>query len=71
MIEQTVKSYLLREYDKVKVFRFWDHNLTINKIVAKLPGTIRVFAARSIYAILSLVNFTGNMMVAVVTKKLS
>ncbi|MEJ7683888.1 MAG: methyltransferase domain-containing protein [Segetibacter sp.] len=69
MIEQTVKSYLLREYDVIKVFRFWDHNSVIHKLVNKLPKRFRISSAKIIYSLLSLINFSGNMMVAIVTKK--
>lgn len=69
MIEQTVKSYLLREYDAIKVFRLWDHNSIIHKLVNKLPKRFRISAAKKMYSLLSLINFTGNMMIAIVTKK--
>lgn len=69
MIEQTVKSYLLREYDAIKVFRLWDHNSVIHKLVNKLPKRFRISAAKNIYSLLSLINFSGNMMIAIVTKK--
>ena len=29
MMEQTVKSYLLKNYQKIRVFRIWDHNVVI------------------------------------------
>jgi len=69
MVEQTVKSYLLREYDSIKVFRLWDHNSVIRKLVSKFPKQFRIAAAKTIYCFLSLINFSGNMMVAIVTKK--
>jgi len=70
MIEQTAKSYLLQEYDSIKVFRLWDHNLTILRLVRKLKfPKLKLSAAKAIYSFLSLINFSGNMMVAVVTKK--
>lgn len=69
MVEQTVKSYLLREYDSIKVFHLWDHNSLIHKLAKKFPKGFRISTAKTIYSILSLINFSGNMMVAVVTKK--
>lgn len=68
MIGQTVKSYLLKNYRSIKVIRVWDHNLTINKIVHKFPARFRLGLAKTIYSILSVFNFSGNNMVAVVTK---
>jgi ubiquinone/menaquinone biosynthesis C-methylase UbiE len=69
MVEQTVKSYLLHEYNFIKVFRVWDHNLTVRNFVKKLPKPIQLFSAKAIYAFLSLINFSGNMMIAIVSKK--
>lgn len=69
MVEQTVKSYLLKDYNFIKVFRFWDHNLTIRKLVNKFPNKIQLFLAKTIYLFLSVINFSGNMMVAIVAKK--
>ncbi len=70
MINQTVKSYLLRKYDSIKVFRLWDHNLTVLRLVKalRIPKKFRVSASKTIYQLLSLINFSGNMLVAVVTK---
>ncbi len=69
MVEQTVKSYLLHEYGSIKVFRLWDHNSVIHKLVNKLPKRFRIPVAKTIYSFLSLINFSGNMMVAIVAKK--
>lgn len=73
MIEQTVKSYLLHGYDSIKVFRLWDHNLTVLKLVKaiKVPKSLRLKASKFIYSLFSLINFSGNMLVAVVTKKIN
>jgi hypothetical protein len=68
MIRQTVKSYLLRNYDSIKVARVWDHSLTVNKIVHKFPKRFRLGLAKAIYSLLSVFNFSGNNMVAVITK---
>lgn len=69
MIEQTVKSYLLHGYDSIKVFRLWDHGSAVLKLIKKLPKNIRIPAAKFIYSLLSVINFSGNMIVSVVTKK--
>jgi ubiquinone/menaquinone biosynthesis C-methylase UbiE len=69
MVEQTVKSYLLRDYDSIKVFRLLDHTLTINRIAKIFPRHISVLVAKTIYYLLSIFNFWGNMMVAIVTKQ--
>jgi ubiquinone/menaquinone biosynthesis C-methylase UbiE len=68
MVEQTVKSYLLKNFRAIRVFRFWDHNLVVKKLSGKFPNGFRLSAARGIYGLLRLVNFTGNMMVSVVVK---
>ena len=68
MIRQIVKSYLLRNYDSIKVARIWDHSLTVNKIVHKFPKRFRLGLAKAIYSLLSLFNFSGNNMVAIITK---
>lgn len=69
MVEQTVRSYLLREYDSIKVFHLWDHNSVINKLIKKLPKRFRISSAKIIYSFLSIINSSGNMMIAIVTKK--
>lgn len=69
MVEQTVKSYLLREYNSIKVFRLWHHDTVIHNFANKFPKRLRVSAAKTICFFLSLINFWGNMMVAIVTKK--
>jgi len=68
MIRQTVKSYLLRNYHSIRVARIWDHSLTVNKIVHKFPKRFRPGLAKAIYSLLSLFNFSGNNMVAIITK---
>jgi len=69
MVQQAVKSYLLQEYDTIKVFRLWNHNTVIHKITKKFPVKFNLGIAKAIYSVLSLINFSGNAMVAVVTKK--
>lgn len=68
-VTQTVKSYLLKEYECIKVFRFWDHNVVVRKIVSPLPNKMKLTGVKIIYAMLSLFDFCGNMMVSVVCKK--
>jgi ubiquinone/menaquinone biosynthesis C-methylase UbiE len=69
MIEQTVKSYLLKNYQKIRVFRIWDHNVVVGKIAGLFPGKIKLPIAKIIYSCLRPLNFTGNMMVGIVIKK--
>lgn len=68
MIGQAVKSYLLKEYKAIKVFRFWDHNVVIRKIAQKFPTSMQLPVAKFVYALLVPFKFLGNMMVAVVLK---
>lgn len=68
MITQIVKSYRLKKYKEIQVLRFWDHNLTIGNLVKKLPKSLQLGAAKFFYGALSLFDFAGNMMVAVVFK---
>jgi ubiquinone/menaquinone biosynthesis C-methylase UbiE len=68
MVDQAVKSYLLKDYKTIKVFRFWDHNVVIKKIAIKFPKSVQLRIAKTIYALLELIRFSGNMMVAVVLK---
>ncbi|MGZ3943571.1 MAG: class I SAM-dependent methyltransferase [Mucilaginibacter sp.] len=68
MIEQAVKSYLLKDYKAIKVFRFWDHNVVVRKLALKFPKSVQLSVAKSFYALLQPLKFLGNMMVAVVLK---
>jgi len=68
MIEQTVKSYLLKNYGKIRVFRFWDHNVVVGKLARLFGGKLKLPAAKLIYSALTPVSFTGNMCVGVVIK---
>jgi ubiquinone/menaquinone biosynthesis C-methylase UbiE len=68
MINQTVKSYLLKNYKKIKVFRIWDHNLIIGRIIKYFPTRLKIICAKLIYSLLSLFNFSGNMMVSIILK---
>lgn len=68
MIEQTVKSFLLKNYQKICVFRIWDHNVVVGKIAGLFPGKMKLHAAKIIYTCLGPFNFTGNMMVGIVIK---
>ena len=68
MIEQTVKSYLLKTYAGIRVFRFWDHNVVVGRLARLFPTRFRLPVAKMIYAMLSPFDFTGNMMVSVVLK---
>jgi ubiquinone/menaquinone biosynthesis C-methylase UbiE len=65
---QVVKSMLLHNFKEVKVLRFWDHGLVISKISAKFPARAQLALAKSIYRVLSLIDFAGNMFVCVVRK---
>jgi ubiquinone/menaquinone biosynthesis C-methylase UbiE len=71
MVEQTVKSYLLRNYSRIRVFRRWDHNVVVGRLAGLFPRPIRTSIARIIYSLLRPFSFTGNMMIGVVLKKSS
>jgi len=68
MVEQTVKSYLLKHFGKIKVIRLWDHTISIRRITNRLPFRLRLGVARLVYGILRLFSFSGNMMIAIVVK---
>ena len=68
MVDQAVKSYLLKDYKAIKVFRFWDHNVVVRKIAQKFPASVQLGAAKLVYALLEPLKSLGNMMVAVVLK---
>ncbi len=68
MIEQTVKSFLLRDFKKIYVNRIWDHNYLIYKITILFPKIIRLSVAKMIYTVLTPFNFLGNNMIAVILK---
>ncbi|HTI11336.1 MAG TPA: class I SAM-dependent methyltransferase [Puia sp.] len=68
MVEQTVKSFLLKRHGAIRVFRFWDHNVVVGKLAKLFPAKLKLQAAKMIYAALIPFSFTGNMMVGVVVK---
>jgi len=68
MVNQAVKSYLLKDYKAIKVFRIWDHNVVVRKLAKKFPGSFQLSVAKLTYALLKPLNFLGNMMVAVILK---
>jgi len=68
MVTQVVKSQLLKSYSEIKVIRLWDHNSVIRKIVNKLPKSLRLKAAKTVYGLLRAVDVFGNNMVAVIVK---
>ena len=68
MVAQTVKSFLLKNYKKIKVMRFWDHSLSVYNLACKAPGPWRLRASKLIYAMFKPIDGLGNMMVAVVLK---
>jgi len=69
MINQVVKSQLLTNYKLIKVLRLWDHNSIILKMVSKLfPKSLQLAGSKAIYKVLSLFDFLGNNMVAVILK---
>ncbi|MBS1533041.1 MAG: class I SAM-dependent methyltransferase [Bacteroidetes bacterium] len=69
MVSQAVKSYLLKEFKAIKVFRLWDHNVVVRKLSQKFPGSVQLPIAKFVYALLTPFGFLGNMMVAVVLKE--
>jgi ubiquinone/menaquinone biosynthesis C-methylase UbiE len=68
ILTQVTKSYLLKNYRSIKVFRLWDHNVVIRKMVKKFPLAFQLRMSKILYGIMSLFNPLGNMMVAVVLK---
>jgi ubiquinone/menaquinone biosynthesis C-methylase UbiE len=68
MVNQTVKSFLLKNYKKITVLRFWDHSLAVNKLSHKFPEPFRPKLAKLIYSLLRPLDSLGNMMVAVIQK---
>ncbi|TWI94197.1 methyltransferase family protein [Mucilaginibacter frigoritolerans] len=68
LVTQVVKSLLLSNYKLIRVLRLWDHNKIIFKTVTKLPKSLQLKASKTIYWLISLFNFSGNNMVAVVLK---
>ncbi|GMV78686.1 MAG: hypothetical protein AMXMBFR79_18160 [Chitinophagaceae bacterium] len=68
MVEQTVKSYLLKEFKHIKVLRIWDHGLAVSKLASKLPKRFQLVLAKIIYGTLKPFSFIGNMMVSVIIK---
>ncbi len=70
ILEQSVRSYLLRGPCYVKAMRIWDHNVVMRKISKRLGGKrLAPLVAKTAYRILdSTVPFLGNMMVGVIVK---
>ena len=68
IFEQATRSYLLREDAEVIPYRFFDHNVMVNRTVSKLPRKAQVLAAKAIYGLLYLAAPIGNMMVGIVLK---
>jgi ubiquinone/menaquinone biosynthesis C-methylase UbiE len=67
-LEQCTRSYLLSRDAKVVAVRMWDHGSMVAKAVKRIPPRGRHVAAVALYRALSLVWFSGNMMVGVVVK---
>jgi hypothetical protein len=68
LLEQATYSYLVRDDVVVVCRRLWDHALAISHAIDRLPGRVRLVAARASYGILAPLSFAGNMMVGVVAK---
>jgi hypothetical protein len=70
ILEQATRSYLLREDAEVIPYRFFDHNVMVNRTVSKLPlpRKAQVLAAKAIYGLLYSAAPIGNMMVGIVLK---
>jgi SAM-dependent methyltransferase len=67
--EQVLLSQLLEAPLEIRVFRVWDHNSAVRKIVSKLGGgRASLAAAKLIYGCLAPLNFVGNNMVGVAIK---
>ena len=70
LVEQTVRSYLLRADCRIEAIRLWDHNVMMRKLVSVVPfARARPRLARFGYRVLdTLAARMGNMMIAVVIK---
>lgn len=68
MIEQSVKSYLLKDYRKISVFRIWDHSNLVHGFATRFPKFMKLWIAKAVYLLLRPFNFFGNNMVAIVYK---
>jgi ubiquinone/menaquinone biosynthesis C-methylase UbiE len=70
ILEQATRSYLLRDDADVIPYRFFDHNLMLNRAVQRLPLPRKgqVLAAKAIYGLLRPAAPIGNMMVGIVLK---
>ena len=68
LVNQVVKSYMLKRFETIKVLRFWDHNVMMSKLSSFLPEKFKYYFVRSLYLLLSSIDFLGNMMVAIVIK---
>lgn len=70
MVEQVVKSYLLKEYNSIKVYQIWDHSLILLKLTKNISSEyLRLFVVNIIYKVLSIFNILGNNMVCIVSKE--
>ena len=68
LLEQLVKSYLLKNYSEIRYLRYWNHNLQGLKLSKLFPKRFLYPVSRLIYSLLTPFNFCGNMMTAVVFK---
>ncbi len=68
LIQQVVKSYLLKNYRTIEVLRIWDHNVVVRKLTKLFPEVLRLAVARLAYTALSPINCLGNMLVGIVLK---
>ena len=69
MLEQTVKSFLLKKYTLIKCLRYWNHPVIIHKVVKLFPSKMRLLIAKIVYGFLNtIVPSVGNSMVGIVIK---
>jgi len=70
ILEQATRSYLLQEDAEVIACRFFDHNLSVNRLVSKLPlpRRLQLLEAKAVYRLLNFAAPMGNMMVGIVLK---
>lgn len=70
ILEQTTKSYLLKNYKIIKCIQYWNHPVMIHKIANHAPTGWRLSVAKLIYTILNkLLPKIGNSMIGIVVKK--
>jgi len=66
LINQVVKCYVLKNFKKITVLRYWDHSIMLLKVVNKFPKRMQYRIAKLLMSSLAPLNGLGNMMTTVV-----